>query len=177
MLLTKKIKYFLYLLLLLCFEEFYAQHPSHYFFGQEELSGLTIFDIEQDQKNNYWFATNQGLFKFNGHAISRVASSQMISNAVFDLKHDNYKILYCKNLSGQIFKISDDTCQLFFQLPDSLVRPNFDYNFNQKNQLIISSKSIFKVINNKELFFFKSPYFKSPYFRSIYSHILKCIFL
>lgn len=121
------------------FNSVYSQHPSFYKLGEEELNGVNIYDLIQDNIGVYWLATNQGMFKFDGYTFQKVPSDDLLSNSLFELKMDYSNNIYCKNLSGQIFRVEKDTLKLFFSIPDSLQASNVHYDFDNKNSLIISS--------------------------------------
>ena len=61
--------------------------------------------------------------------------------------------LFCKNLSGQIIKIENDTARLFFQIPDSLMSTDFNYFLDAKGTLHILSNSFFKVSSTGKIQF------------------------
>lgn len=120
-----------------------AQTPSFFYIGEDELSGVYIYDITQDNDNNYILATNNGIIKFDGNSYINISSSKMLSSSVFDLQKDNKGNIFCKNFSGQIFKINSTSLSLFYLLPDSISTTEYYYGFNNNNDLIISSNSIY----------------------------------
>ena len=65
------IKYFLYFLVSLLLLPLSAQEPAPITFAHiglnDGLSQNTVVDITQDRKNNMWFATHNGLNKFDGY--------------------------------------------------------------------------------------------------------------
>ena len=65
------IKYFLYFLVSLLLLPLSAQEPAPITFAHiglnDGLSQSTVVDITQDRKNNMWFATHNGLNKFDGY--------------------------------------------------------------------------------------------------------------
>ena len=65
------IKYFLYFLVSLFLLPLSAQEPAPITFAHiglnDGLSQSTVVDITQDRKNNMWFATHNGLNKFDGY--------------------------------------------------------------------------------------------------------------
>ena len=58
---------------LLLLSHLHAQKPEHISFVHigvnEGLSQNTIFDIAQDEQGNMWFATYDGLNKYNGYDL------------------------------------------------------------------------------------------------------------
>jgi len=135
-----------------------AQTPSFFKLGEEELSGVDIYDILQDIELNYWLATDNGLIKYDGYSFVRILAKEALSNSVFDLKLDYNNNLFCMNLSGQIFQIINDSCKVHFQIPDSLMYKNVHYAFNSNNELIIATNSLFRVNEDKSIFFYKNKY-------------------
>lgn len=129
----------------------FAQQPSYFKIGEEELSGVHIYDLIQDQESNYLIATNNGLYKYDFYEFVKIECPEMTSSSVFNLAESVEGDIYCNNLSGQIFKISDYNCELFFQIPDSLMYHEIGLNFNDKNQLTILAASLFLIHPNKEI--------------------------
>tara|TARA_B100000809_G_scaffold31540_1_gene27459 strand:+ start:7958 stop:10819 length:2862 start_codon:yes stop_codon:yes gene_type:complete len=130
-----------------------AQNPSNFKLGEEELSGIDIYNILQDKDQNYWLATDNGLIKYDGYTFKKIPSVNALSTSVFDLKLDYDNDLFCKNLSGQIFKVVNDSSKVYFQIPDSLIASEICYAFDNLNKLTIASNSIFSVNKNKEISF------------------------
>lgn len=128
-----------------------AQQPSSYKLGEEELSGIDIYDILQDNLHNYWLATDNGLIKYDGYSFKKIPSNNALINSVFDLQLDYHGDVFCKNLSGQIFRVQNDFCEVFFQIPDSLIRAEYYYAFDNLNRLTIASNSIFNVDKDKKI--------------------------
>ena len=141
----------LFIFLLFAFTKLNAQEPAHFFLGEEELAGLDIYDILQDKNQHYWIATDQGLIKYDGYTYKHLKVEKALSNSAFDLQMDYNNELYFKNLSGQIFHVKNDICQLYFQLPDSLMHPHFYYAFDNNNDLIIATTSILKITTKKKI--------------------------
>ncbi|MDB4533745.1 histidine kinase [Vicingaceae bacterium] len=144
---------FLTFIAVACSITIYAQQPSSFNLGEEELSGIDIYDILQDNKQNYWLATDNGLIKYDGYTFKKIPSKNELSNSVFDLQLDYDNNLYCKNLSGQIFQVINDSSKVYFQLPDSLMASEIYYAFNNLNTLTIASNSIFSINKNKDISF------------------------
>ena len=110
-----------------------GQQPSHFKLGEDEFSGINIYNLLQDDKQNYWIATNDGLYKYDGYDFTKLECEKMISNSVFQLTTDYNDNVYCHNLSGQIFQVKNDTFRLYFQIPDSLMRNEFSFEFDNTN--------------------------------------------
>ncbi len=129
----------------------YAQQPAHHIVGELELSGVNIYNIIQDKDNNYWLATNNGIIKYDGYSFDYIETQGNLSNSFFDFQMDYNNDIYCKNFSGQIFKIENDTCREYFKLPNNLLEEQIWYSFDNLNDLIILSNSFFKVTKEGEI--------------------------
>ncbi len=118
----------------------WSQEPSFFKLGEKELSGVDIYDLFQDSKHNYWIAGNNGLYKYDGYQFITIPFSTMTSTSVFHLTERKNGQIFCYNLSGQFFRVENDSAKLHFTIPDSLMHPYIDYEFDNKDQLIIFTK-------------------------------------
>ena len=135
---------FLWIILLLPLGAF-AQQPSYYTIGERELEGQHIYDIYQAKSGDYWIATNSGLFKFDGYTFEQQKCAEILTSSLFDLTEDANGNIYCLNLAGQIFKVSNGLCKPFFTLPDSLLSSQIDIEIGNQNQLVIMSSEVLVV--------------------------------
>lgn len=136
---------FVFLLITLsCF----AQQPSHYVVGEEELAGVSIYSLLQDKDKSIWVSTNNGLYNYDGTKFSRIETSLINDLSLFGLTKDAFGDIYFFNLSGQIFKIEDKKIKLFWQVPKKYNSSVFYIAFDSDNNLIISCKSLLKVTKN-----------------------------
>lgn len=118
------------------------QNPAHRNLLQKELDGIEIYFMAQDTNHIYWLATDNGLYRFDGHRLKHVPINSSLSNSLFNIKPDSLGRLYCHNLSGQFFKIENDSCKLVFELPEEKLSSYFDYRINRRNELVIRSKGL-----------------------------------
>ena len=128
-----------------------AQTPAHFFIGEKDLSGIHVYDMGQDQNLNYWISTNNGLYKYDGYTFIKLDCADMISNSLFNLNFDSKNNLYCNNLSGQIFKIKNDTCTLYYQIPDSLVTSEISIHIDKEDRFIILTNQILELKPDKTI--------------------------
>ncbi|RYM33447.1 hypothetical protein ERX46_10930 [Brumimicrobium glaciale] len=119
--------------------------------GAEELMGFDIYDLHQDSQLNYWITSDNGLYKFDGYEIKNIECEKMIDNSLFNLIEDKQGNIYCHNLNGQIFQVKNDTCKVYFTIPDSLIKNNISIKFDDQERLIIFSKKIYQLSNEKEI--------------------------
>ena len=69
----------------------------------------------------------------------------MLSNSLFNLATDSQNNIQWHNLSGHIFKITNDTCRLHYQIPDSLISPWINIYVDKDDNLIALTNRIFKI--------------------------------
>jgi hypothetical protein len=146
-----KERIFILLVVLFSAKTVLAQQPSHFVLGEEELSGINVYDLYQDKEDNYWIATNNFIYKYDGYSIRRVECLEMSSSSVFNLVEDYDNNIYCHNLSGQIFQINHDSCFVYFKIPDSLMSHEFAYEFDNTNKLTISTTHLLQVDGKKNV--------------------------
>ena len=92
---------FIFILLYSCF--LFAQQPSHSIIGEEELAGVNIYSIIQDDDNTIWLSTNNGLFYYNGLQFNTVKSNVINDQSLFGLSKDNNGKIYCYNLMFELY--------------------------------------------------------------------------
>ncbi|MFT4600025.1 MAG: hypothetical protein ACI857_000193 [Arenicella sp.] len=126
-----------------------AQEPAHFFIGKEVLAGIDIYDLLQDKNEDYWLATDNGLFKYDGYKFVNIEFKNKLSSSFFSLSEDHEGGIYCNNLSGQIFKVSNDVGSLYYQIPDSLMSSVIVTNVDNLNRLVVNSKRVFYLDENK----------------------------
>lgn len=140
-----------------------AQQPAHYFIGQEELAGVDIYSIAQAPNGCVYLSSNQGLIKYNGYKFKFIKHAQSKSHSLFGLRQDNFGNLFCCNLNGQIYQVKNDSLQLFYEVPDSLLAYLLHFNFDNKNRLVFCAKDYYWVNENGELnFILSSSYTSNP---------------
>ena len=131
----------------------FCQQPSHFTLGKDELASIDIYSLLQDKKRNYWISTNNGVYKYDGYDFKKIECDDMKTNSSFQLITDYNDNVFFMNLSGQIFKIENDSCSLYFELPKELSTEYFSFNFDNNNVLTISTSQIFQVDRDKNVIF------------------------
>ena len=43
----------------------FAQQPAYFILGEEQFRGIQVYDVIQDKEQNYWFATNEGIYYYD----------------------------------------------------------------------------------------------------------------
>lgn len=123
----------------------YGQQPSHYVLGARELQGVDVYDMIHASDGNYMLATSNGLMRFDGYRFERIACPDMLLSSVFNLTEDEQGIIYCNNLSGQVFYVARDSCGLLLSLPDSMVSADMGMAIDDRSRLIVASKYLMAV--------------------------------
>lgn len=124
-----------------------AQQPSYFNFADQAFEGMDIYSIIQDHSYNYWFATDQGIFKHDGYTYQKIECPDMFGVSVFSFVITSKGVIYCSNLNHQIFKIEEGKCSLFYTLPD--FGSDISLRINHQDELIISSSSNMYVFDTK----------------------------
>lgn len=114
-----------------------AQQPAYFLFGQDQFEGIDIYNVIQDFEHNYWFATDQGLYVHDGYTFKKVESDKMKAHSVFNFVIDSRGVIYCCNLSQQVFKIEKGICSLIFEVPDN--GTDLHLVVNKEDELYIST--------------------------------------
>lgn len=122
-----------------------GQQPAHFILGENELAGTDIYSITQDNDNNYWLATNRGIIKYDGYDFQSITSQELLGSAVFGWAQNSDGKLYCFNFSGQVIEVDQDTCRVFYQIPDNLMSNEISIAFDDQDALIVASAALFRV--------------------------------
>jgi len=160
------VKYYLFLLFIFCFYlTSNSQTPPYYIIGSDEFSNIDVYSLIYDEETDVLYAgTNRGAYAYKQNEFRQITTSEdQIGSSLFQLKKDKNGELFCSNLSGQIFKIRNDSLHLIYELPKSEIKIDFRYYFDQENNIIINtSYTIMKVTPKDEQFLWKnnSDFFK-----------------
>lgn len=119
-----------------------AQEPSHYFFGDDELTTVNIYDIIQDHDRNYWFATDEGLIKYDGYEYEHIRTTDMKSQSVFNLRMNSKGHIFCNNLNNQVFRIQNSKMELYYTIPEKDRHHNTFLEIDGDDQVIIQAQGL-----------------------------------
>lgn len=114
-----------------------AQQPAYFHFADQQFEGIDIYDVIQDKNYDYWFATDDGLYKHDGYKYEKIENNEMKSISLFNFVMDKKGNIYCHNLNQQVFQIKDGKCKEIFKIPDS--GNDISLTITPSHQLIISS--------------------------------------
>ena len=59
------LKAILSLLLLLLSTVAPAQQPAYFILGEQQFRGVQVYNVTQDNKDNYYFATSDGIYRYD----------------------------------------------------------------------------------------------------------------
>ena len=122
-------KLFCIFCLLFCSLSTFGQQPAHSIFWEKQFEGVDIYQIIQDLEYNYWFATDQGIYKHDGYSFKKIECAEMKGESVFNFIMNSQGVIYCLNLNQQVFQIKQDVCSVIFNFPhaspDNFIVLNF----------------------------------------------------
>lgn len=124
---------------------FFSQQPAFFKLGEDQFSGVQVYDVIQDKDLNYWFATNEGLFLFDHYTYQKIDCKEAKSSSVFDFVTNSKGTIYCHNLNNQVFQIKDNEYNLLYELEPDEVCPDISLIINDKDHLLIGSKKIIEL--------------------------------
>ncbi|MFN7044976.1 MAG: histidine kinase [Flavobacterium sp.] len=134
------------LLLTLFFTCFlFSQQPSHLLIGDEELAGVNIYSIIQDVDQTIVLSTNNGLYRYNSLTFEAINSKLIGDQSLFGLEKNSKGIIYCYNLSGQIFYIKNNQLYSFFTIPKELLSTVVQMKIDDEDQILIYCKKLLRV--------------------------------
>ncbi len=125
-----------------------AQQPAYYILGEDHFKGVQIYDVIQDKQQNYWFATNEGLYTYNFYDFKKIECNVAKSSSVFNFVINKDGIIFCHNLNNQVFKITNNECSLFYELNEEDTHPDVALSITKNNNLIIKGRNI--IVLNSE---------------------------
>lgn len=127
-----------------------SQLPSHQSFAEDQFKGIDIYDVIQDNNNHYYFATNQGIFLHDGYSYEKISCDQMKGKSVFGFTKDSKGSIYCYNLNQQIFRINNQSIELYYEIPKEMEHHNISIVIDFEDNLLVQSKGLTKISPNKK---------------------------
>lgn len=134
------LRYLFLLITLSCF----AQQPSHYIVGEEDLAGTNIYSVLQAKDNRVWFSTNNGLYSYDGALFSSISAKGIKDLSLFGLTLDKEGRIYCHNLSGQVLMVENNALKVYCQIPSNYIASSFFIEFDDENKLVVSCKDLIR---------------------------------
>ena len=135
--------------LFLSFNSFSSiRQPAYYILGEEEFSGVQVYDAIQDNDWNYWFSTNEGLYFYDHYTFKKIFCEESKSISFFNFVINQDGVIFCNNLNDQIFSIENGTCTLFYELQTDEKRNDVSLAVSKENNLLITGLKLV-VLDNK----------------------------
>lgn len=128
-----------------------AQQPAYFIMGENHLKGLKIFDIQQDFNRNYYFATNEGIIKYDFIQYTKLEVKSAKSMSFFNLCINPRGAIYFNNLNNQIFEIKDGVCRLFYELNNEQSSNLICLANDDNNNLLIGCKGLLVLDSNAKV--------------------------
>jgi hypothetical protein len=110
--------------------------------GEARFRGIQVYDVIQDKKLNYLFATNEGIFYFDYYRYEKVECDEAKSNSVFNFVINDDGTIYCHNLNNQVFEIREGKCRLFCELKNGEGSTDISLSIADNDNLIIGASKI-----------------------------------
>lgn len=154
-----------------------SQQPSYFFMGDKQFEGVQIYDVIQDKKLNYWFATDQGFYKYNHYYFEKVDCANMKGQSAFGFVLNKDGVIFCYNLNNQIIKIENDSCSVFYELKEKEKASDIYLTITSSNQLLVLTRTALLFESNGKAIRVQHPsdnYYAFPFQTirgSIISHI------
>jgi Histidine kinase/Y_Y_Y domain len=115
----------------------WAQQPAYFLMGEEQFEGVQIYGMIQDLESNYWFATDEGIYKHDGYTYARVDCPGMIGSSVFGLTINSQGTIFCFNLNHQIIKIEDGVVEVIYELQADERTSDIHLAVTPEDQLVV----------------------------------------
>ncbi len=132
-------------------ETFLASYSHEIFYQKttitEGLPSNSVYDIMQDEKGFLWFATDEGVSRFDGKNFATFKSKNNANKSGSFLKKDNFGRIWYENFDGYLNYIQNDSVYKINQQ-----NPMGFINYSiYKNQLIYASQNGYEVLDLKKL--------------------------
>jgi sensor histidine kinase YesM len=102
----------------------FSQGPNHYFLGDDFFAGVKIYDLIQDDQEDYWMVTDQGLFSYDGYKFVYVDDELISGSSLFNLRKDEQGVVYFNDLKNRFYTIQDQEVNLFYELNEDETHHN-----------------------------------------------------
>ncbi len=139
----------------------WARQPAHFMLGKEQFEGVRIYDVVQDAEDNYWFATDNGLIKYDNYRYESVSCEGMKGLQVFGFVIDTKGVIYCHNLNNQIFAIANGVCKIIYTLQNNEITNDIGLSVTPDNKLWIACNKLV-LLNENGTVFKRSNYVVNP---------------
>ncbi|MBK6835891.1 MAG: histidine kinase [Bacteroidetes bacterium] len=103
------------------------------------LPSNSVYDIYQDKKGFIWFATNEGLCRYDGFEFKTYHSNQLTSKSGTAIREDKFGRIWYENFDGYIYYIEKDS---LFALSQNAPLGYFDFAVINNNLFVMQKNGI-----------------------------------
>lgn len=134
------------ILVLLITVKGFSQNPIHFFIGEKDLLNVNVYSLIEKRDGTLFAATNKGLYKYYKRQFLPIdGPTEQKGSSLFQLQRDHEDNVYCCNLSGQIFKVTNGRVSLLYEYPIEEVGERFFFVVLDNGSILAASKTIRKI--------------------------------
>lgn len=102
------------LILFLKCQLLFGQNPYYYVIDKSKgLPSNSVYDIFQDKKGYMWFATDEGISRYNGSSFKTFYGDEQTSKAGSCINEDNYGRIWYSNFDGYLYYVQKGNLKAF----------------------------------------------------------------
>lgn len=134
-----------------CALESVGQQPSYQVVGADFLEGKDIYSLMEGQDKKLWIGTDEGLLVYDGETFRGYDNPNLNSTSIFSLCNNSKGEIFGVNFSGQIIKIAEDSLEVYYELPDSLLVNGIDIEIDDQDEVVVFCKHLLRINAKKQL--------------------------
>lgn len=96
----------------------------------------------QDDELNYWFATDQGFYKYDGYDFIPVPCPGAKGQSAFGFVKNKNGVIFSYNLNNQILKIENSQCSVFYELKENEQASDLFFKITDDNLLAVITRTV-----------------------------------
>lgn len=127
------------LIFLFFFAEFsFAKDPIMFSLNKEvEIPTTQIYSIQQDDHDFLWFATAEGLYRYDGKEFLHFDNPDKKGISVFNLKVDDHGKVWCTNMYGEFYYVEGRELRFFYDVATEFNLPERIYEYDFFNGMLL----------------------------------------
>lgn len=121
----------------------WAKNPVYYHLDEEiGLPSTQIYSMVQDDMGFLWFASEEGLYRYNGKEFKHFDNPDKKGISVFNLRLDQKGRVWCTNLFGEFYYVENQQLNFFYDVVNEFQLPESIYEFDfLEDRLLIFGKA------------------------------------